>query len=408
MSWPEPSERVRELISHCAQSALNASPEWLTEMDDATLSAVNMQAIADDPELRTAVIRLNRANLVHWVTANIRDPGVPVPPNLDPEPLRIARDLVRRGLNESTLDAYRMGQNTAWRRWMATAFEATSDHQELRELLETTARSMFGFLDTTIAAIWAQMQLEREELIRGNHAERREAVALILDGAPITHQRAETRLGYNLDQNHTAAVVWNPDPDPAPGDLERAVEALARAAGVTRALTVIASAATLWVWIPGPRAPDMSQLQAAVDTIPTVRVAIGPTAQGVDGFRRSHLDALTTQRMVARLHSAQRVASFEAVQMVSLLTQDADHADQFIRNTLGDLESADRDLRASLLVFIQERCNAARAAKRLFTHRNTLLRHLARAQELLPRPLDDDVVRVAVALELLNWRGAGV
>src|SRR5262245_31020850 len=105
MSWPEPSERVRALISRCAQTALNAAPEWITEMDDATLSAVNMQAIADDPELRTAVSRLNRANLLHWVTANIRDPGVPVPPNLDPEPLRIARDLVRRGLNESTLDA---------------------------------------------------------------------------------------------------------------------------------------------------------------------------------------------------------------------------------------------------------------------------------------------------------------
>lgn len=245
-------------------------------MDDATLSAVNMQAIADDPELRAGVNRLNRANLLHWVTANIRDPGLLVPPNLDPEPLRIARDLVRRGLDASTLDAYRVGQNIAWRRWMAAAFEATSDHQELCEMLEVSARSVFGFLDTTIAAIWAQMRLEREELTRGNHAERREAV---LDEAPITRQRAETRLGYNLDQNHTAAVVWNPDPTADPGDLERAAEALAGAAGAARPLTVIASAATLWVWIPGPHAPDSSQLQAAMDAIPMVRIAIGPTAQ---------------------------------------------------------------------------------------------------------------------------------
>ncbi|MEV0339539.1 PucR family transcriptional regulator [Nocardia sp. NPDC050713] len=408
MSWPEPSERVRELISRCAQAALNAAPEWITDMDNATLSAVNMRAFADDPELRATVSRLNRANLLHWVTANIRDPGMPVSPNLDPEPLRIARDLVRRGLNESTLDAYRMGQNTAWRKWMALAFEATSDHEELCELLDVSARSVFGFLDTTIAAVWAQMRLEREELTRGNHAERRETVALILDGAPITRQRAEARLGYHLDQHHTAAVVWNPDPTADPGDLERAAEALARTAGASRPLTVIASAATLWVWIPGPHAPDPSRLQAAMETIPAVRVAIGPLGQGLDGFRRSHLDALTTQRMVARLHSAQRVVSFEAVQMVSLLTQDADHADEFVRNTLGDLAFADPDLRASVLVFIQERCNAARAAARLYTHRNTLLRRLARAQELLPRPLDDNVVSVAVALEVLNWRGAGV
>ncbi|MET8877620.1 hypothetical protein [Nocardia sp. NPDC004604] len=87
------------------------------------------------------------------------------------------------------------------------------------------------------------------------------------NGAPITSQRAETRLGYNLDQNHTAAVVWNPDPTADPGDLERAAQALARAAGASRPLTVIASAATLWVWIPGPHAPDSSQLQAAMDDI---------------------------------------------------------------------------------------------------------------------------------------------
>lgn len=94
--------------------------------------------------------------------------------------------------------------------------------------------------------------------------------------------------------------------------------------------------------------------------------------------------------------------------MVSLLTQDADQADQFIRNTLGNLASADPNLQASVLVFIQERCNAARAAARLYTHRNTLLRRLTRAQELLPRPLDDNVVPIAVALEMLKWRGAGV
>ncbi|MEU0500792.1 helix-turn-helix domain-containing protein [Nocardia sp. NPDC005998] len=59
-------------------------------------------------------------------------------------------------------------------------------------------------------------------------------------------------------------------------------------------------------------------------------------------------------------------------------------------------------------MYRSERCNTARAAARLYTHRNTLLRRVTRAQELLPRPLDDNVVPIAVALEMLNWRGAGV
>jgi len=33
--------------------------------------------------------------------------------------LDLARDVVRRGLEEAILDVYRIGQNVAWRAWMA-------------------------------------------------------------------------------------------------------------------------------------------------------------------------------------------------------------------------------------------------------------------------------------------------
>ena len=151
-----------------------------------------------------------------------------MPANLGPEPLGIARDLVRRGLNESALQAYRVGQNVAWQRWMSIAFGLTSDPDELRELLDVSARSLFEFVDATIAGIAEQIQVERDELTRGTHAERREAVALILDGAPISRQRAEARLGYRLEQSHTAAVVWSDDAESS--QLERATEALVRTA----------------------------------------------------------------------------------------------------------------------------------------------------------------------------------
>jgi DNA-binding PucR family transcriptional regulator len=56
--------------------------------------------------------------------------------------------------------------------------------------------------------------------------------------------------------------------------------------------------------------------------------------------------------------------------------------------------------------YIREQCNASRTAERLYTHRNTVLRRLARADELLPRPLAEDVIGVGAALEVLRWRGA--
>jgi DNA-binding PucR family transcriptional regulator len=405
VEWERPTERVRELIRHGAELVLNAQSDWLEELDQATLSAANVEELAADPVLNVATRRSTRANLLHWAAANVSDPGAPVPANLGPEPLAIARDLVRRGLSESALQAYRVGQNVAWQRWMAIGFALTSDPDELRELLDVSARSLFAFVDATLAGIAEQMQIERDELIRGTHAERLEAVALILDGAPISRQRAEARLGYKLEQTHTAAVVWSDEPQSDSSLLERAIEALTRIADAHAPLSVIAGAGTRWVWIPGKVAPDDRRLLQSLDQMPGVRIAVGSTARGIEGFRRSHLDAITTQRMLARLNSTQRIAGFEAVQLVALVTEDPDRADQFIKQTLGDLESASPELRGTVLTFVNEQCNASRAAAKLFTHRNTLLRRISRAEQLLPRPLEENSVHVAIALEMTHWRG---
>jgi DNA-binding PucR family transcriptional regulator len=87
---------------------------------------------------------------------------------------------------------------------------------------------------------------------------------------------------------------------------------------------------------------------------------------------------------------------------VSLVTQDASRADHFVKRTLGEFESASPELRTARRTFVNEQCNASRAAARLYTHRNALLRQLSRAEQLLPRPLGENSVSVAVALDVLH------
>jgi DNA-binding PucR family transcriptional regulator len=394
-----PSPRVRDLIQQCAQIVVNVRPEWLDELDRAVLAA--SPQIAADPELAAAVSRSNRANLFFWATANVRDPGAPVPPNTGPEPLSIARELVRRGVNAFPLDAYRVGEGVAWRRLMEIAFELTSDVAELHEMLHVCSRSISAFVDGTLAGIAAQIDLERDELTHGNHAERRETIALLLDGAPIPRARAEQRLGYALTGSHTAAVIWT---DNHVGDLAR-LDRLAEAIGGAgrRPLSVLASAATRWVWTAG--SIDIDALETTIDGATDIRIAVGTTGDGVDGFRRSHFEALTTQQMMARLHSPQQIARFTDVEMVSLITADPDRITEYVSRVLGDFAGAGAELQDTVRVFVASQCNASRAAERLYTHRNTLLRRLARADELLPRPLAESSINVAVALDVLRWTG---
>ncbi|NEA46268.1 PucR family transcriptional regulator [Streptomyces sp. SID10815] len=403
VAWKTPSPRVRELIRQGAEIALHPPDEWLDELDAATLTGETRRQIASDPVLAAGTRRVNRSNLLFWAAANVRDPGEPVPANETETPLATARDIVRRGLDESALDAYRAGESVALRLWTQIACSLTADPGELRELLDVSLRSISAFVDDTISTITARMRAERDELTRGTHAERRETVTLLLEGAPITRERAESRLGYRLRAAHTAAIVWTDAADPDLRRLDRAVDALAEAAGHTRPLSVLAGAATRWVWVHGT--PDTAPLRAALDHLPDVRIAVGSTAPDLDGFRRSHFDALTTQQMLARLTSPSRLASHHEVELVALLTSDPERADRFVTRTLGDLEGAPPEVAETLRVFIAEQCNATRAAARLFTHRNTLLRRLARADRLLPRPLAEHPVEVGAALEILRWRG---
>jgi DNA-binding PucR family transcriptional regulator len=407
MTWPLPSPEVRELFRRGAEQALDPRADWVADVHTAALGGAGMRPVAEDPVLAAGARRANLANLLHWAAANVQRPGERVPVYVGPEVLDGARDLVRRGLDHIGLDAYRTAQAVAWQHWMGICFTLTDDTAQLRELLDVSARSITTFVDDTVAAVTRRMAAERSELTRGAHAERRATVSLLLEGAPLARARAEAQLGYGLTGPHTAVIVWSGSGAGASDQLEAAAEATMRAAGADRRLTVVAGAAALWVWLPVGRAPDPGAVTAGLAGAPDVRVAVGRPGTDVDGFRRSHLDAATTQQMLARLTSAQQVARFADVQLVALLTADPGRVEEFLTATLGDLLHADVATRDTVLTYVRELGSAARTAERLYTHRNTVLRRLARAEELLPRPLAEDAVAVAAALDVLRWRGTG-
>jgi DNA-binding PucR family transcriptional regulator len=89
------------------------------------------------------------------------------------------------------------------------------------------------------------------------------------------------------------------------------------------------------------------------------------------------------------------------------MTTDPDNAEQFVRQVLGDLALAPREVRDALLAFVEENGSVSRVAARQYAHRNTVMRRVARAEALLPRPLDENRVQVAAALQVLRWTSPG-
>jgi DNA-binding PucR family transcriptional regulator len=397
------SPQAADLVRQIARMVLDEPADLMTEVR-AAVSAAADEPLRSEPTLAAEVAASTRANMLHWAASMERDPGGRVPANLTPEVLGIAREAFRRGIEQTVYTTYHAGQNVVWAYWMRTAFALSADPAVLRQALEAGSESVADFVEDMVAKLSEQLRRERAELARTSHTRRFEVVRLILDSGPITIARASTQLGYDLRRRHTAAVLWTDPRRPDQAALAAAAEALGPATGARQVLTVIASSSSVWAWLAAAAETDAAALAAAIAAQPTVRVAVGRAGTGIDGFRRSHLDAVGTQGLMSRRPDL-RVARFADIQLVALALQDEQRAREFVARTLGKLADADRELRDTLCVYIGEQFSAARAARALYTHRNTVLNRLQRAERLLPLPLAGHGLEIGVALEIAQWLG---
>ena len=398
------SPAAEDVIRRVSQVLLEDPADVVTKQVDAVFAAVR-GPFRTEPSLAAEVVASSRGNLAHWSASLLQNPADVVQVNLGREVVGIARDAFRLGMEQELATAYHAGHHALWRYWMGLAFTVASEPAALQEALDVASRSLERYIDDTLTALAELLESERAELARGSHAQKFETVSLVLEGAPLNSNRASERLNYRIDGRHIAAVLWMDPHDSDRRTLQYAAEILDSALRARSSLHIIASSSSMWTWLASPTPIDTAALAAAISQAKGVRLAVGPEDSGVEGFRRSHLNAVETQRLLQRLPHLP-IASFADVQLTALATQDDARAREFVASTLGRLATADPELRATLRTYVREQFNASRAARALFTHRNTVLNRLHRAEDLLPLSLTENSLEIGVALEIAHWLGS--
>ena len=292
------SPQAADLVRRIARTVLDEPADLMDQIHAAVVAAAD-EPLRSEPVLAAEVAASTRSNVLHWAAGIARDPGGRVPANLTPEVLGIAREAFRRGTEQTVYTTYHAGQNAVQAYWMRTAFALSADPAVLRQALAAGSASVAGFVEDMVAALSEQLRREHADLARSSHARRFEVVSLILDSAPITTGRAGAQLGYDLRRRHTAAVLWTDPRRPDQAALAAAAEALGPVTRARQVLTVIASSSSVWAWLAAAADTGAAAITAATAAHPAVRVAVGPAGTGADGFRRSHFDAVATQRLMS-------------------------------------------------------------------------------------------------------------
>jgi DNA-binding PucR family transcriptional regulator len=373
-------------------------------------------AFGQDAELEGEMHRAIHANLWH-VFERVMPTGAEDALTAPADALRFAASVLHRGIDTGDLiQAYRVGQNLAWSWWMERLSSSLLGESEvLIEALQVSSERMFTYVD---AAIDEQVRLweeERRRWLGRAIALRADAVRRVLRGEALVVEEVSEALDYQVDRHLLAAVLWDHlaqvDAEAAMSRLEALADSIALALGATRALLVPAGASSLWAWFASEGAPvrlEVLARAAAAHRQDGQSVAFGLPGGGLEGFRSSHRQALRARRLAELAEAPVGVIRFDEVDTLCMFGEDPELIGDFMRRKLGGLVAEDAKterLRESVLVWLREGCNSTRAAARLFTHKNTVLSRLQRAEEALGHPLQEDRLGLELALTLVERLG---
>lgn len=332
-----------------------------------------------------------------------RDPAAAA---LAPQAACWVHELVRLGVDlDCLVHAARVGQEVIWDRSLKALRLRARDAALLGQAIEIASHQQFAYAEAVSSQLTAEHSAARRRWVRSPAAVHLDVVRAILDEQCVDIDVASARLGYELRREHVGFVVWEDTGAPEAGPaLERSALALGFALGGARPLLVSLSEHLLGGWVSGPPAggPD----EPAPLPIPSgsVRVAIGTRAAGVAGFKHSHLEAMNARRVATLTGLAPGgVVHFADVALESLVSGDLDQARAFVARELGPLARGDessRTLATTLQAYLELGSSLDRAARRLGVHKNTILKRVRRARELLGDDLDERTLELEVALAL--------
>ena len=397
------TSKVEELIRTVSVKALEPANGVLAEVEAAALGPIQ-ERFANFPALTEETLASTRQNVTYWLRSMQSAPMNRPEPTLVAAVVGLARSLNRRGAAQDLWAAYSAGREALWRAWMRLAFESAPDLETLNDALNVASTSLSRWVDETVAQINTFVAQESRDPAGATHELRLQTATRILDGTPMDEELAAYRLKYPLTGEHVASIIWTDPAAPDQPALRQVAEKFAACAAEhgAKALVVPATSSSIWVWVNRPEGEPKERLMPILAATPQVRLALGSVAPGIDGFRRSHYEAVEAQRLMVRVGNVQ-MASFDDVSLAALGAHNEQAAREFVARVLGDLGTADRELRDTVRVYIRHMYNASKTAEEVYAHRNTVFHRIQRAEELLPRPLAASGVEVGVALELQRW-----
>jgi hypothetical protein len=370
-------DRIDALAEGTYERLRREIPEWLVER----------------PELSAAGRAFARESILAELAALQNDARLPdTCPAVDTEG---AQQAARLGAPlSSLLSGYRAGHAAQWEAWFDLVEQHAETADERKALAERGSRFFFAYADLLSRFVTEEYSRERDRIIRSHEQRRVNLVRELLNDADVDPRILE----YDVERYHVGTIVWGPEAADAARDLAKQLN--------RRLLLVGVIDETWWAWLGSTEPLDdrTSNALGCFQPPPDTRLALGAEGSGIEGFRRTHRQAVTAQR--AALGSAAPITRYEDIALEALAAKDEDEARDFIRRELRDLDDDDprsRRLRETLRAYFRAGQNAAATAATLGLHEQTVAQRLRAVEERIGRPVPARRAELETALRLRRY-----
>lgn len=370
--------------------------------------ASRLAELAEDPELManlTEGARDGVSAIVRQISAGETNPSLP------PATLAVAQTLARRGFGTEPLLAG----------FSAVRQSALSLLHELSSLLPDSGEDagsqlidvwsyMLWLADSALETMVAEHTRERDLLVQSRTARHMDTVRQLLSGESVDIAAMSTALGYPLRRHHTAVVAWVLGSGPSGRARRQASASLSAWASELfggQVLVLPSGATGAWAWLATSTEPDLTMI--GDKPFPKgVGVAVGATGYGPDGFRRSHEEAVLTQRLVRARGELEGVSFYDDVELAGLAGANQSGMRALVRRELRGLaadEPGMQKLRDTLLAYYTANQQLAPAAAALGVHKNTVRYRLQQVEDVLGHSLGERRAKVELALHCMKVYG---
>jgi DNA-binding PucR family transcriptional regulator len=417
-SMPERSREDEALVAKSAALIIGRLDDKLAEITRSLqeLLVRELAEIGGDGELLALVSDSVQGNLDAFIPA-VRH-GIPIdhvePPTAA---LEHARRLAQRGVDADYLvRTYRLGHEAVIRLVLEEIRIAQLDAQLALDVFAQITSMSFRYVDRISRLVLSTYQNERDRWLANQNRVRALHVRDVLDGGEIEVDEVANAIRYPLRGMHLSLIVWCGESEQGNELLvmERFITDLAKSLGAQeRPLFIGADRVTGWAWIPLPdnAAPNaITRIREVANAQPdTPWIAAGDPLPGVDGFRRSHQQAVATRAVVIASEShppAVTAASDPGLVVAAHFCSDLEQTRAWVRDVLGPLASAtdsDERMRETLREFLHNGSSFKATADELHLHVNSVKYRVQRALERRGRQITDDRLDVEVALLLCHW-----